>query len=192
MVVLRKGLALVWRSKLTLVLFFLVAYLLLQRLGYLLSAPAISPGEAQARKPFAADFTLPDLQGNAVGLSDLRGQVVLLNFWATWCPPCRAEMPSMQALYKDYREKGFTILAISSDVEGKGSVAPFVERLDLTFPVLLDPRSVVGTRLQVLGIPTSYLLDKQGRLAGVEVGAQNWNEDKMRRLLDRLLAEEGV
>jgi len=191
MVVLRKGLALVWRSKLTLVLFFLVAYLLLQRLGYLLSAPAISPGEAQARKPFAVDFALPDLQGNAVGLSDLRGQVVLLNFWATWCPPCRAEMPSMQALYKDYREKGFTILAISSDVGGKGSVAPFVERLDLTFPVLLDPRSVVGTRLQVLGIPTSYLLDKQGRLAGVEVGARNWNEDKMRRLLDRLLAEEG-
>ena len=70
-------------------------------------------------------------------------------------------------------------------------MAPFVERLELTFPVLLDPRNVVGTRLQVLGIPTSYLLDKQGRLAGVEVGARNWNEDKMRRLLDRLLAEEG-
>ena len=192
MVVLHKGLALVWRSKLTLVVFFLLAYLLLQRLGYLLSALAISPGETQARQPFAVDFTLPDLQGNAVGLSDLRGQVVLLNFWATWCPPCRAEMPSMQALYKDYREKGFAILAISSDAGGKGSVAPFVERLELTFPVLLDPRNVVGTRLQVLGIPTSYLLDKQGRLAGVEVGARNWNADKMRRLLDRLLAEEGA
>ena len=192
MVVLHKGLALVWRSKLTLVVFFLVAYLVLHRLGYLLSVPAILPVEIQARQPFAVDFTLPDLQGNAVGLSDLRGQVVLLNFWATWCPPCRAEMPSMQALYTDYREKGFTILAIASDVGGTGSVAPFVERLELTFPVLLDPRNVVGTRLPVLGIPTSYLLDKQGRLVEVEVGARNWNGDKMRRLLERLLAEEGA
>jgi peroxiredoxin len=192
MVVLRKGLALVWRNKLTTILLLVAAYLLLQRLGYLLRAPAIAPEAPQARELFPMDFTLPDLQGQAVRLSELRGQVVLLNFWATWCPPCRAEMPSMNALYKDYREKGFEILAISSDAGSKEIVAPFVEKYGLTFPVLLDPRNVVGSRVGVRGIPTSYLLDKQGRIAGVEVGARNWNRTRGRRLLDRLLAEEGA
>jgi peroxiredoxin len=190
--VLRKGLVLVQRNKLMVVLFCVVAYLALQRLGYLLSAPAITPGEAQARKPFAVDFTLPDLQGNAVRLSDLRGQVVLLNFWATWCPPCRAEMPSMHALYQEYREKGLEILAISSDVRGKEIVAPFIARLGLTFPVLLDPRNVVGSQLWVQGLPTSYVLDKQGRVAGLEIGARDWNKAAIRRLLEQLLAEDAV
>jgi peroxiredoxin len=192
MEVLRQGLVWVWRNKLTVVLLLTIAYLGLQRLGYLLSAPAISPGEAQIREPFPIDFALPDLQDQTIRLSNLRGRVVLLNFWATWCPPCRAEMPSMHALYQDYREKGFGILAISSDAGGKGVVAPFIEERGFTFPVLLDPRNIVGSRLRVLGIPTSYLLDKQGRIAGVEVGARNWNRAKVRQLLDRLLAEDGV
>lgn len=192
MQVLRKSLALVWRDKLTLILLLVVAYLVLQRLGYMLSAPAISPGEVRTRQPFPIDFRLPDLRDQPIRLSDLRGRVVLLNFWATWCPPCRAEMPSMQALYQDYREKGFEILAISSDVKGKETVAPFVERLGLTFPMLLDPRNVVGTQLRVRGIPTSYVLDKQGRIVGLEIGARDWNKAAMRRLLERLLAEDAV
>jgi len=98
----------------------------------------------------------------------------------------------MNALYQHYREKGLTILAISSDVQGKEVVAPFVVDYGLTFPILLDQRNTVGTRLGVRGIPTSYLLDKRGRIAGVEVGARNWNGNKVRQLLDRLLAEEGV
>ncbi len=190
--VLGKGLALVWRNKLTTVMLLVIAYLLLQRLGYFLSAPAISPGEVQTRKAFPLDFTLPDLHGQTIRLSDLRGQVVLINFWATWCPPCRAEMPSMHALYQDYQKKGFEILAITGDVEGKRIVAPFIEKRGFTFPVLLDPRGVVGGRLRVRGIPASYLLDKQGRIVGVEVGARNWNRAEARQLLDRLLAEGEV
>ena len=192
MKVLRKTLSVLWRNKLTTALLLLAMYLLLQRMGYLLSAPAISPGEARERPPFSVDFTLPDLDGNSVRLSDLRGRVVLINFWATWCPPCRAEMPSMNALYKDYREKGVEILAISGDVEGRRVVAPFVEKYGLLFPVLLDPRNEVGSRVRVRGIPSTYLLDKQGRVAGLEVGAKNWNRRSSRRLLDELLAEEGT
>ncbi len=135
-------------------------------------------------------LTLRNLQGQVIRLSNLRGQVVLLNFWATWCPPCRAEMPSMQALYQDYREKGLAILAISSDVEGKDRVVPFIEKHGFSFPVLVDPRNVVGTRLRLRGIPMSYLLDKQGRVVGRDVGARNWNGAKVRRLLNRLLAED--
>ncbi len=188
--ILRKGLALVWRDKLTTVLLLIVAFLVLQRFGYFLRTPAITPGEAQTREAFPLEFTLPDLEGQVIRLSDLRGQVVLLNFWATWCPPCRAEMPSMQALYQEYREQGLSILAISSDVGGKDRVASFIEKRGFSFPVLLDPRNVVGTRVRVGGIPTSYLLDKQGRVVGRDVGARNWNSAKMRRRIDQLLAEE--
>ena len=189
--ILRKGLALVWRDKLTTVLLLIVAFLVLQRFGYFLRTPAIVPGEAQTREAFPLEFTLTDLEGQAIRLSDLRGQVVLLNFWATWCPPCRAEMPSMQALYQKYREQGLAILAISSDVEGKDRVAPFIEKRGFSFPVLVDPRNVVGTRVRVGGIPTSYLLDKQGRVVGRDVGARNWNSATMRRRIDQLLAEDG-
>ena len=188
--ILRQGLALAWRDKLTTVLLLIAAFLVLQRFGYFLRTPAIAPGEVETREAFPLDFTLADLQGQVIRLSDLRGQVVLLNFWATWCPPCRAEMPSMQALYQKYREQGLAILAISSDVEGKDRVAPFIEKRGFSFPVLVDPRNVVGTRVRVGGIPTSYLLDKQGRVVGRDVGARNWNSAKMRRRIDQLLAEE--
>ena len=167
------------------------AFGVLQYLASLPKAPGIAPEATQARDLFPLDFALPDLQGNTVRLSDLRGKVVLINVWATWCYPCRVEMPSMHALYQDYREKGFEILAISIDVQGKDVVAPFVAEYGLSFPVLLDPDNVVSTRLQGRGIPASYLLDKQGRIAGVEIGAKDWNSGKMRRLLDQLLAEDG-
>jgi peroxiredoxin len=180
----RKGL------RVTAVVLLIGGYLVLQRLASLPKAPIIAPEPARARAPFPVDFALPDLQGQTVRLSDQRGKVVLINFWATWCYPCRSEMPSMNALYQDYRDKGFEILAISSDVQGKDVVAPFVEEYRLTFPVLLDPRDIVGTRLGVQGIPTSYLLDKNGRIAGKEIGAKNWNSPVMRRRLAQLLAEE--
>jgi peroxiredoxin len=124
-------------------------------------------------------------------LSDFQGYVVLLNFWATWCYPCRAEMPSMNDLYQRYRDKNFTIIAIASDAPGRTAVAPYAEQQNLVFPVLLDPQNTVGTRLQLSGIPTSYLLDHQGRVASIQVGARDWNAPDMRRLIDVLLAEAG-
>ncbi len=165
------------------------AYLVLQRIAWLPKSPAMTPPEAPRRTAFPLDFALPDLNGNTVRLSDHQGKVVLVNLWATWCYPCRAEMPSLNALYQDYRVKGFEILAIASDVQGRDAVAPFVAEYGLTFPVLLDPRNAVGTRVQVQGIPTTFLLDRQGRIAGREMGAKNWNGPRMRRLLDELLTE---
>jgi len=137
------------------------------------------------------DFVLPDLQGSLVRLSDLRGRPVLINIWATWCYPCRAEMPSINALYQDYQAKGLAIVAVATDREGKPIVAPFLQAYRLTFPVLLDPQNMLGAQLQVSGLPTSYVLDKRGRIVGFEIGARDWNSHQVRRRLDQLLAEDG-
>jgi cytochrome c biogenesis protein CcmG/thiol:disulfide interchange protein DsbE len=177
------------RLKIVAVIVLLGAYGVLQYLATRPKAPALALKGPPARTLFPFDFTLPDMHGNTVRLADFRGQVVLVNFWATWCYPCRTEMPSMQAVYQEYKQRGFTILAISSDVHGSDAVAPFVQESTLTFPVLLDPQNVVGTRLQVRGIPMSYLLDKQGRIVGMEIGAKNWHSAKMRQLIDQLLGE---
>jgi len=180
---LRKGLPLVA------MLLLVGVSLLLQHLASLPSAPTLAPTALQDRTRFPIDFTLPDLQGQTVRLSQLHGQVILLNFWATWCHPCRSEMPSMHALYQEYRHKGFTILAVASDTNGRASVAPFVEHHGLTFPVLLDPANIVGTQIHVDGIPTSYLLDRRGDIVTVALGAKNWHSTTVRQLLETLLAE---
>lgn len=172
------------------VLLLVGAYLFLNRMASLPKAPASVPVAVQARRRFPVDLVLPGLQGNTVRLADLRGQVVLINFWATWCAPCRTEMPSMNALYRDYRDRGFEILAISIDTQGTDVVAPFVAEYGLAFPVLLAPPDDVGSRQLAQGIPITYLLDRHGRIAGREMGAKNWNSPTMRRLLEGLLAEE--
>jgi thiol-disulfide isomerase/thioredoxin len=151
--------------------------------------PAMSLIPLHLRKPFPIDFSLPDLQGKSIRLTSLHGKVILLNFWATWCYPCRTELPSMNAVFKHYQSESFLVLAVASDSQGKEIVSPFVNLFGLTFPILLDPQDIVGRRLQIPGIPTSYVLDKQGRTAGTEVGARNWNSPLMHRLIDRLLAE---
>jgi thiol-disulfide isomerase/thioredoxin len=171
------------------VLLLIAGYCLLLRYAFFPKAPRLTPEDVQQRQPFPTDFALLDLQGQPVHLSTLRGQVVLLNFWASWCYPCRVEMPSMQALYQEHRSKGFTILAIASDTQGQAIVRPFVEQYRLTFPVLLDPDDIVGTRLGLQGLPTSYLLDRQGQIVRVELGARDWNSPAVRHLLALLLAE---
>jgi peroxiredoxin len=172
------------------VVLLVVVYLVLHWGASLLKQPAMVLPTPQERTPFAVDFALPDMQGNLVRLSALRGQAVLINIWATWCYPCRAEMPSMNALYHDYRARGFTIVAIATDAEGKAVVAPFIEMYGLTFPVVLDPQNVVGAQLRVPGIPASYVLDKRGRIVGLEIGARDWNTRQVRRLLEHLLDED--
>jgi peroxiredoxin len=177
------------RLKIAAVIVLLGAYGVVQYLATRPKAPAIALNGPLARAPFPLDFTLPNLHGSSVRLADFRGQVVLVNFWATWCYPCRTEMPSMEAAYQEYKQRGFTILAISSDVHGSAAVTPFVQASSLTFPVLLDPQNTVGTHLQVRGIPMSYLLDKQGRIVGMELGAKNWHSTTMRQLIEQLLEE---
>jgi peroxiredoxin len=144
-----------------------------------------------SRHPFPLDFTLPNLQGENISLSKQQDKVLLLNFWATWCYPCRFEMPSINAVFKRYQSKSFVVLAIASDTLGQEVVSPFARQNDLSFPILLDPQDVVGRRLQLPGIPATYVLDKQGRVAIAAFGAKDWNSPSMHRLFDALLAEKG-
>ncbi len=149
------------------------------------------PIPPEQREAFGLDLSLPTLSGETLRLSELRGQVVLLNVWATWCYPCRAEMPAMAALYRRYESsnKGFTIIAVANDPQGREVVEPFAEDHKLPFPIVLDVQNTLGIQLDLPGIPTSYLLDQQGRIVLREVGQRDWNHPGMHRLLDALLAE---
>ena len=109
-----------------------------------------------------ADFTLADLEGRQWILKDLRGKVVLVNFWATWCPPCRKELPDLQELYGKFRDQGLVILAISDEEIGK--VKPFVVEQKLALPVLLDPGRRVNERFRIRGIPKSFVYDRNGKI----------------------------
>jgi peroxiredoxin len=166
------------------------AFLFARRQGFFLDSPSVQPGSRSERSVVAPEFVLPDLGGTPIRLSDHRGNVVLLNFWATWCPPCRAEMPSMEKLYQVYRERGLIILAISNDVSGRSVVERFVRERGLTFPVLLNPEGDVFAQYGVRGLPTSYVLDRKGRVVSGEIGARDWSSGAAREAVERLLAEE--
>ena len=141
-------------------------------------------------KPPAPDFTLVDKNGKNVTLSSLRGKVVLLNFWATWCPPCRAEMPSMEKLYQSLRSRtDFVMLAVDSQ-EPLSTVTPFLEKYGYSFPILLDTTGEVGSMYSVTGIPTSYLIDAQGRVLAGKVGAHDWSIPAIATGLNVLLASK--
>ena len=121
-------------------------------------------------KGFAApDFTLETLDGPAMTLSDLRGQVVLINFWTTWCPPCRAEMPAIQEVYDQYRDQGFTVLAVDL-MESDAQVMDFVEEMELTFPILMDRDEGVSERYRIKSIPTTYFVDRSGVIQDIVIG----------------------
>jgi len=171
------------------VLVLWVILVLLQHQEFLLRGPASETASPTSRTVRAADFRLPDLEGNWQRLSHFRGQVVLLNFWATWCPPCRAEMPSMETLYQTYRDQGFVILAVSSDVQSIAIIQPFLEQYRLSFPVLLDPKGQVTGTYGVRSLPTTYLLDRQGRVVSREIGARNWANAGAQALIAALLEE---
>lgn len=117
----------------------------------------------------APDFSLDTLAGERIQLADLKGQVVLINFWATWCGPCEAEMPLLEDRYTTYKDSGFTVLAVNVD-EDVEVIQPFVDEYALTFPILLDPGSVVHDLYRVRGYPTSLFVDREGNIINVHVG----------------------
>ena len=122
----------------------------------------------------APDFTLPDLEGNMVSLSGHKGKVVLLNIWATWCPPCVEEMPSMEKLYREMKDEGFEILAVSVDTSGAKAVRPFMEKHQLSFPALTDAEGTTKLLYHTTGVPESYLIDKGGIIAEKVIGPRDW------------------
>ncbi len=144
----------------------------------------------QQRLP-APDFALPRLSGGALRLADLAGQVVFLNFWATWCPPCRAEMPAMERLHRALGPRGLAVVAVDFQ-ETADEIHAFVAELGLTFPVLLDESgAVTGGRYLVNALPTTFVLDRQGRIVAHAVGPRDWDGAAARTLFETLLAEAG-
>lgn len=123
----------------------------------------------------APDFELPGLDEKPVRLSDYRGKVVFLNFWATWCKPCREEMPSMEVLYKNFEKDGLVILAVSIDrVTTKKDIPPFVKGMNLTFPVLVDSWGQTDKRYKLMGVPETYIIDQDGVLREKVIGPRDW------------------
>jgi len=135
----------------------------------------------------APDFTFPDLNGRYTSLFDHKGKVVLLNIWATWCPPCVYEMPSMQMLYKEFKGQSFEILAVSIDTGGKDIVAPFMKKHKLTFPALIDPKGTIQNLYGVTGVPESYIIDKQGIMIGKVIGGKDWATPEIFRFFQKLI-----
>lgn len=125
----------------------------------------------------AANFTLEDLDGNTISLNDLKGKNIFLNFWATWCPPCRGEMPDIQSIHEEYSEKGLVILAVNLG-EGKDAIKDFVKKNNYDFKVLLDTEQTVGDMYNISAIPSSYFLDKDGNIIGKKIGAMSKEEIK--------------
>jgi len=122
----------------------------------------------------APNFTLPGLDGQMVSLADYRGNVVLLNIWATWCPPCVDEMPSMEKLYQTLKAEGFEILAVSMDVSGAQTVRPFMEKHKLNFPALTDTEGAIKSLYQTTGVPESFIIDKDGVIVEKVIGPRDW------------------
>ncbi len=128
---------------------------------------AMAKLEADDQKRQEANFTLTDLQGRSWTLKDLRGKVVVVNFWATWCPPCRKEMPDLDALYQQFKDQGLVILAISDEEVAK--VQPLIEQRKISYPILLDPGRKVNDLFDVEGIPKSFVYDRDGKLVAQSI-----------------------
>lgn len=142
--------------------------------------------EMQEKTP-TPDVALPTLEGRPLALRELRGQVLLVNFWATWCLPCQWEMPLMEKLYQAYRDQGFVVVAISVDQQGAAVVKPFVESRKLTYPVLLDTKLEGATKFGLLGIPATFLIGRDGLIKGVTYGPKEWDGKEARAVIESLL-----
>ena len=135
----------------------------------------------------APNFQLRDLNGRLVTLSDLRGKVVLLNFWATWCGPCRVEMPAMEQLYQMFQRKDFEILAVSTDAQGVAITRPFQQEHHLTFPILHDADYRVGLTYGARSLPMTFLVDRQGVVRHQVFGARDWGDPEAQQLVQMLM-----
>jgi len=155
-----------------------------------LTAPFAAMGVAPVPRPAAAQgFTLPDLAEGEIRLSDYAGKVVILNFWATWCAPCREEMPQLEALWQRYQKQGLVVLAVSEDRGRTKKVRKFIAKRGFTFPVALDRKSKIGRAYRVSGLPASALIDRHGNVVGNLVGFRDWAGEDAHALVQALLKQ---
>lgn len=134
----------------------------------------------------APDFSVRSMDGKPIKLSDFRGKVVFLNFWATWCPPCRAEMPSMETLHQRYKNQAFQILAVSVQEE-PSVVKTFLSQNSFTFTIALDSKGEASQLYGIRGIPATFIIDQKGTLQGALVGGKDWSTSNVFSLIDALL-----
>ncbi len=135
----------------------------------------------------APDIATVDMQGNKVTLSQYRGKVVILNFWATWCPPCREEMPSMEALHKALSDKGLVMLAVNVEENGKDAVGEFLKKTPYSFPILLDEDAAIQNTYKVFRFPESFIIDKNGVVVEKIIGGRDWMRGTTFKTIDFLL-----
>jgi peroxiredoxin len=160
---------------------------------WLSRVPASAAGAGQIASPRAGfpapDFTLETPEGEALSLADFRGQVVVVNLWASWCLPCRAEMPALEGVYAENRARGLAVLAVNSTHQDRADAAvAFAEDLGLTFPILLDPQGAVSRRYLLRALPTTFFVDRRGVIRSVIVGGP-MSPATLQSQVESLLAE---
>lgn len=137
----------------------------------------------------APEFSLADLAGKKVQLKAFRGRLVFLNFFATWCDPCREEMPAMERLFRTHQDNGFVVVAVNLQESAK-TVRPFVEELKLSFPIVLDTEGAVTREYGVRALPVSFLVGRDGNIRWRAIGGRDWQSAEARKLFAQLVAEK--
>jgi peroxiredoxin len=177
-----------WDIAMVLVLTAAIVWTAVSRVPSAVGAP-LSSSPSPREGFFAPDFTLDTLQGEQVKLSDLRGKIVLVNFWTTWCPPCRAETPALETSYKSYKDSDVVILGVNlTDQDSLKDVESFVQEFGLTYPILLDRDGAVGILYQLSGLPTTFFISREGIIRTVVVGGP-MSETFIRSKIEALLKE---
>lgn len=154
----------------------LLATALLSALIMFVNKVDLEPFEVEypAEAFIAPSFTLPSVSGGQLSLKDYRGKVVFINFWATWCATCKVEMPSMEKVYRKFKDQGLEMLTISVDKD-QSLIKPFMKEYDLTFPVLLDPESETAKKTyKTTGVPETFIVNKQGIIVHKAIGPRDW------------------
>jgi len=154
------------------------------------SSNALAGMDRQSLGLDAPNFTLEDLSGTQVSLQEYRGKVVLLVFWATWCRACREAMPTLKDLWSEFEYEDFVILAVSVDRASVGKVNAYCETKGLSFPVLLDSNKEVGKLYSVSALPTTYIINKHGKIRGKIIGARNWSSEASKKAVNSLIEED--
>jgi len=154
---------------------------------------ALPPSTAQTLIPYkrvvdAEDFHLKSVSGKRFRFSSLRDKVVLLNFWATWCPPCKKEMPSMERLYREYKPRGFEVVAVALDKSSPAVIKKFIKEMRVSFIALHDPDGITSNLYSVSGVPYSYLVNREGKIAFRVAGGLDWDEESVKSIVKDLLS----